>query len=106
MSRDETGRIAEAVGAWPGVTTGDNGRMGVEFRVGKIELGHMHGQHVAHLPMPKRMRNDMIATGKVTPHPVMPDSGWVQMLIATPEDRDHVIAIFRQNYDRARHRAK
>ncbi len=106
MSAQRTGHIAETVSAWPGVTTGDNGRMGVEFRVGKIELGHMHGNHIAHLPMPKRLPDEMIAAGKATPHPVMPDSGWVQMLIATTEDRESAIETFRRNYDRALSRVK
>lgn len=105
MTTQRTVRIDDTVGNWPEVITRDNGRMGIEFRLGRIELGHLHGRHIAHLPMPKRLRDELIAAGKATPHPVMPDSGWVQMVIATAEDREHVISTFRQNYDRARNRA-
>lgn len=106
MRTEGTANFFDEIGRWPGVTTGDNGRMGVEFRYGKIELGHMHGRHVAHMPMPKRLRDELIAAGQATPHPVMPDSGWVQLIIATLTDEKKTIELFRQNYDRARNRGR
>lgn len=96
--------IAHTVSQWPGVTTDDNGRMGVEFRVGKVELGHIHGHHIVHMPMPKRTRDELVNAGHAMPHPVMPHSGWIQILIAAPEDTDNALELFRQNYERARNR--
>lgn len=98
--------IAEVVGTWPGVSTGDNGREGMQFLYGKVELGHMHGNHVVHLPMPKAIRNELIEAGRATAHPVLPESGWVQRLIASAADTEDVIALFRMNYERASQRSR
>lgn len=98
--------ITQEVGSWTGVTTGDNGRDGVQFLYGKVELGHMHGHHVAHLPMPKAIRNELIEAGRATPHPVLPESGWIQRLITSSADTDDVIALFRMNYERASQRTR
>jgi hypothetical protein len=98
--------IVGEVGSWSGVTTGDNGREGVQFLYGKVELGHMHGHHVAHLPMPRVIRDELIEEGRATPHPVLPNSGWVQRLIASSGDTDDVIALFRLNYERASTRSR
>ena len=98
--------IAQEVGSWAGVTTGDNGRDGAQFLYGKIELGHMHGNHVAHLPMPRAIRDELIGDGRATQHPVLPDSGWVQRLITSSADTEDVIALFRMNYERASKRSR
>lgn len=106
MTVKQTHPIAETVAGWDGVTSADNGRMGTAFTVGKIELGHMHGDHVVHMPMPKRLRDELIDAGRATPHPVMPESGWIQLLIATAGDAANAIELFRQNYERARNRGQ
>ena len=38
---------------WPGVIAGQHRFGGREFRVGKLELGHLHGSAVADLPFPR-----------------------------------------------------
>ena len=92
--------IADDVGTWPGVTIRDNGRSGMQFLYGTAELGHMHGNHVAHLPMPKITRNELIEKGRATAHPARPDSGWIQVLIRSSVDAEDVLDLFRMNYER------
>lgn len=96
--------IAREVTGWPGVTTSDTGRMGTAFHVGKIELGHLHGDHAAHVPFPKAMRDQLLADGTITPHPVFPDAGWGERVIRDERDVSEVIALFRANHERARAR--
>ena len=96
--------VAQEVGSWPGVSASDNGRGGTAFSVGRVELGHLHGSAVAHLPFPRKVRDQLLAEGKVRPHPVMPDSGWSERRITGSTDRDDVIRLFRFNYDRLQER--
>lgn len=98
--------VAEEVGSWPGVTIDDRGENGLQFLYGTVELGHMHGRHVAHLPMPRKAGDALVEAGRATAHPALPDSGWVQRLIATSDDTSEAIALFRMNYDRVTHRTK
>ncbi|MDQ5874770.1 MAG: DUF5519 family protein, partial [Actinomycetota bacterium] len=52
-------RIAEQVTSWDGVTTRSHRFGGVEFRLGRVELGHIHGDHLADLPFPKATRDEL-----------------------------------------------
>jgi Luciferase len=45
-------QIRAEVLSWLGVTEGDHRFGGVEFRLGKREIGHLHGDHLADLPFP------------------------------------------------------
>ena len=85
--------------AWPGVTARAHSR-GVEFRLGRRELGHVHGDRLADIPFPKRVRDELLKAGRV-PHHVLPSSGWASRPIGSEQDADDVIALLRLNYDRA-----
>jgi hypothetical protein len=93
-------RIRTEVGSWPEVTVIPHRFGGVEFRVGRRELGHLHGGHLADLPFPRRIRDEMIAAGRADPHHVLPDTGWVSFRIRSADDVERAIALFRLNYDR------
>jgi Family of unknown function (DUF5519) len=102
MSQVSTGdQIAAAVRAWPGVETAPHRFGGVEFRLGRRELGHLHGARIADLPFPRRVRDELIAQGRARPHHVLPDSGWITISIRSPEDVEPAIELFRMAYDRA-----
>jgi hypothetical protein len=92
--------ILREVSAWPGVTTAPHRFGGIEFRLGKRELGHLHGSRLADLPFPVRVREQLVAEGKAEAHHVLPQSGWVSYRIQSPSDAPHVIALFRLNYER------
>jgi hypothetical protein len=104
MSDEQTGaakRITAIVGSWPTVEVGPHRFGGVEFRVGRRELGHLHGNRIADLPFPRRVRDELIAAGRARPHHVLPDSGWVTFPIGEPDDVERAIELFRLSYDRA-----
>jgi hypothetical protein len=92
--------IVREVAGWPGVTTGRHRFGGIEFRLGRRELGHLHGSRLADLPFPLLVRNELVAAGRAEPHHIYPDSGWVSYFIAGEADVARVIELFRLNYDR------
>jgi hypothetical protein len=94
------GRIAAAVTAWPGVERAPHRFGGIAFRLGRRELGHLHGDVVVDLPFPRKMRDELIAQGRAQPHHVLPDSGWVSFWIESPDDGERAIALLRLAYDR------
>ena len=73
---------------------------GIEFRVGRRELGHLH-RSFADLPFPRRVRDELIRAGRARPHHVLPDSGWVTVPMRTETEVANVIDLFRRNYERA-----
>ena len=92
--------IVRAVTSWPGVTTQPHRFGGVEFRLGRRELGHLHGSRLVDLPFPLLVRDDLVAAGRAEPHHIYPDSGWVSCPIRGASDVARVVALFRLNYDR------
>ena len=71
------------------------------FRLGRREIGHLHGDRAAHFAFPRGVRAELQAQGRVGPHPAFPDSpGWAARAIEDAADVCDVIALLRLNYDR------
>jgi len=106
LTRSVDPRVANAavireVSSWQGVTVHEHRFGGVEFRIGRRELGHLHARF-ADLPFPPPIRNALISQGKARPHHVLPDSGWVTVPMRRAAEITNVISLFRQNYERTR----
>lgn len=86
--------------SWEGVERYIGRRGELAFRLERRELGHLHGT-TAHLPLPKRIRDELIAQGRAHPHPVMPDSGWLGSDMSTVAGLESTLELFRMGYDRA-----
>jgi hypothetical protein len=93
-------QIVRDVSAWPGVTIATHRFGGIEFRLGRRELGHLHGSRLADLPFPVRVREELVAAGRAEPHHVLPESGWVSCYIRDAGDVARVVSLFRLNYER------
>jgi Family of unknown function (DUF5519) len=92
------------VGFWAGVEVGEHRYGGREFHLGRRELGHVHafeGECFADIPLPRAVRDELIAAGRAKPHHVLPDSGWTTVPIHTLADLRNVVEILRSSYDRA-----
>jgi hypothetical protein len=99
-------RIADTVTAWPGVSAGHGRRGEYSFKVGAREIGHLHGERVAHFGFPKDVWQELFDAGRIDYHPVFPGKpGFGARAISSADDEDEVIALMRVNYDRvvARH---
>ena len=92
--------IEREVGGWPGVEEKRHRFGGVEFRVNGHEIGHLHGDRLADLPFPVRMRKELVESGKAQLHHVLPQTGWVSYRIRGDEDVAGALDLFRRNYER------
>jgi hypothetical protein len=101
MNESTGEKIATAVRSWPGVEAAPHRFGGTEFRLGRRELGHLHGDRIADLPFPRRVRDQLIAEGRARPHHVLPESGWITVSIRSPEEAQHAVELFRMAYERA-----
>jgi hypothetical protein len=98
-------RIADELLSWPGVDAGPHRFGGLEFRVGRRQLGHLHGDETADLPLPRALRDELVAAGKARGHRWRPDSGWVTVAIDSDAGIELTIRLMRRAYDRARARS-
>jgi hypothetical protein len=74
---------------------------GTEYRLGKRELGHIHGNHLVDIPFPKKVRDEIIAAGRAERHHVLPDSGWISIYLDEPADIEQAISLLRRSFELA-----
>lgn len=94
-------RIDRAVMAWPGVRAFPHRFGGTEYRLGTREIGHVHGDSLVDVPLTRRLRDEAIAAGHAKPHHVLPESGWVSVLMHSMEDVAAAVELLRQSFDMA-----
>lgn len=91
-------RILEAAGQWAGVEVKPHRYGGLEFRFGRRELGHIHGDALLDIPFPKRVRDNIVAAGEAEPHHILPDSGWVSVFLRSEEDVPRAIGLLKRSF--------
>ena len=92
--------IQKEILSWPFVTAEAHKFGGIEFRLNKREMGHIHGERLVDLPFPMKIRNELVSSGRVSPHHVLPQSGWVSYWINNGEkDVPEVLELFRMRYE-------
>jgi luciferase-like monooxygenase len=99
-------QITEEVSSWPGVAAGPGRRGEFAFRLGAREIGHLHGDRVAHFMFPREVWLELREQERIADHPVFPGKvGPAARGIENEADVRDVIALLRLNYDRivARH---
>jgi hypothetical protein len=94
--------ITEAVTGWAGVTARPHRFGGVEYVIGKREIGHIHGDALVDIPFPKKVRDEVVGAGRAEPHHVLPETGWVSFYLRETEDVARAIALLEESYGIAR----
>jgi luciferase-like monooxygenase len=95
------------IGNWDGVEVVTEPRFGgPAFQLGRRQLGHLHDARergaFADIPLPRALRDELIAAGRARAHSAMPDSGWLSVRVRTAADLTGAVEVFRLAYDRAR----
>ena len=99
--------IQKEILSWPFVTAEVHKFGGIEFRLNKREMGHIHGERLVDLPFPMKIRNELVSSGRVSPHHVLPQSGWVSYWINNGEkDVPEVLELFRMRYEQLQPRSQ
>jgi hypothetical protein len=92
-------RVESELGRWEGITTGPHRFGGLEFKLGNREIGHIHGDSLVDVPLPKRIRDELVASGEAEPHHVLPRSGWVSVFLNNPGDVDRALQVLRRSFE-------
>ena len=92
-------RIVNKVTEWEGVAASPHRFGGTEFRLGRRELGHIHGDYQADIAFPMAVRNRLVAEGRAEPHHILPQSGWITFRFRRETDVDQAIELFKLSYE-------
>ena len=93
--------IERFVTQWNNVTVHPHRFGGIEFRLGKRELGHLHGNRILDVPFPMKVRNQLVADGKAEPHHILPESGWITFRLHSEDDTQRAIDLLQLSYELA-----
>ena len=100
-STNAAARITAEVTSWPGVRAEDGSRGELSFRVGKKEIGHLHGDRAAHFAFPRDVAARLREEGRIGPHPAFPEHPKLgARRITDDDDVADVIVLLRSNYER------
>jgi hypothetical protein len=99
--RSPSRQIIEEVTSWPGIEAGPGRRGELAFKLGRREIGHLHGDHAAHFSFPQELGLSLREQGRVVDHPVFPGKpSPAARRIEDEADVRDVIELLRLNYDR------
>ncbi len=62
--RGASKQIIDTLLTWEGMETHPHRFGGTEFRIGKREIGHIHGDSLVDIPFPKKVRDEIVAAGE------------------------------------------
>ncbi|MGE4425324.1 MAG: luciferase family protein [Solirubrobacteraceae bacterium] len=94
-------RIIAEVRSWPGVTTSGPGERGeLSLMLGRHEIGHLHGDRVAHFAFGRELGARLREEGHVVAHPITDKPTLGARPIRTTDDVSEVIELFGLNYER------
>lgn len=91
-------QIRAQVLSWEGVTAHPHQFGGEEYRLGKRELGHIHGDSLVDIPFPTKVRNEIVESGRAEPHHILPESGWVSLYLRESADVSRAVELFELSF--------
>jgi hypothetical protein len=92
-------QIVNTLRTWDGIETLPHRFGGMEFRIGKCEIGHIHGDSMVDIPFPKKVRNEIVEAREASPHHILPDTGWVSFYLKEVDDVPKAINLLKRSYD-------
>lgn len=90
--------IIREVSSWNGVSVNPHRFGGREFTVGKIEIGHVHGDSLVDVPFTRKIREILVADDEAQPHHILPESGWISFYLRRDDDVKRGVKLLRLSY--------
>jgi predicted DNA-binding protein (MmcQ/YjbR family) len=59
----------------------------------------VHGDQLVDIPFPRKVRNELVATGRAEPHHILPQSGWVSVYLEHALDVERAIDLLRFSFE-------
>jgi len=92
-------QVIDTLLMWDGIEAHPHRFGGTEFRIGKREIGHMHGDSLVDIPFPKKVRDEIVAAGEASPHHILPETGWVSFYLRQDGDIKRAIDLLKRSYE-------
>ena len=97
--RGASKQIVDTLLTWEGIEAHPHRFGGTEFRIGKREIGHIHGDSLVDIPFPKKVRDEIVTAGEAQPHHILPETGWVSFYLKEGADVEKAIILLKRSYE-------
>ena len=97
-TRSDVKSVIREVSGWEGITASPHRFGGVEFTLGKVEIGHIHRNGMVDIPFTRKLRERLVAEGHAERHHLLDESGWITFYMRGEGDADHAVRLFRLSY--------
>ena len=91
-------KIINEVSNWNGVTTSPHRFGGVEFTIGKVEIGHIHNHGMVDIPFTVALREQLVADGEAGVHHLLRESGWITFYLDRTGTVADALRLYRLSY--------
>ena len=92
-------QIVDTLITWDGVDARPHRFGGTEFRIGRREIGHIHGDYLVDIPFPKKVRDEIVSSGLAEPHHILPQTGWVSYYLREETDVQGALQLLKRSYE-------
>ena len=97
--RGASKQIIDTLITWNGMEAHPHRFGGTEFRMGRREIGHIHGDYLVDIPFPKRIRDEIVAAKEAEPHHILPETGWISFYLREEGDIAKAIDLLKRSYE-------
>jgi hypothetical protein len=96
--RPEVKQVIDTVSLWDGILAHPHRFGGVEFSLGKVEVGHIHTFGMVDIPFTRKVRSRLVSAGEAEPHHLLHDSGWITFHLRGAADIEQALRLYRLSY--------
>jgi len=90
--------ISTEVLSWPGTEKDLHKYGGIQFNCKGKEIGHIHGNGILDIRFSVKLKEQLLAEGRVKPHHVFKHSGWISYYLDGMEDFHYAIKLLEMSY--------
>ena len=90
--------IEAEIKTWPRTTTSLHKYGGMQFNCNGKEIGHIHSNGILDICFSRKIKQQLMAEGRISDHHVFANSGWISFYIMQPEDGLYAAQILRMAY--------
>jgi hypothetical protein len=91
--------LEAAVTSWPEVEAVEHERGGREFRYRGKEIGHVHFNGDLDILFNRKIRDELLAAGRVETHRWVPESGWTTFVLRSEADIPAALNLLRESLE-------
>lgn len=74
---------------WEGTSISMHKYGGMQFNCNGKEIGHLHSNGLLDILYSRNIKHQLLAAGRIEPHHVFKDSGWISFYLQSSEDKTY-----------------